>query len=195
MPQAPQASPAVPVRWQTVPSPVGPLVLAATPDGLCGLLFGPPERELSWLRDRLRGSGLVPDLRPVRGAPHALAAAHLDAARAQLAEYFAGRRRAFTLALDLRGTPFERAVWQALRGIPYGATRTYGEVAAEVGRPGAARAVGMACHRNPVAVVVPCHRVVGRGGALVGYGGGLEVKAFLLELEGARVPGRAAARA
>lgn len=105
------------------------------------------------------------------------------AARGQLREYFAGERREFALPLALDGTPFRLAVWRALATIPYGATRTYGELAAAIGRPGAARAVGLANGRNPFAVVLPCHRVVGAGGGLVGYGGGLERKAWLLRHE------------
>ena len=105
-------------------------------------------------------------------------------AAAELDEYFSGRRTAFTVPLSPRGTPFQLAVWAALRAIPFGQTRTYGEIAAGVGRPKAARAVGMANHRNPIAILIPCHRVVGRSGGLVGYAGGLEVKRALLELEG-----------
>ena len=87
--------------------------------------------------------------------------------------------------IHLTGTPFQLAVWAALRAIPFGQTRTYGEIAAGVGRPKAARAVGMANHRNPIAILIPCHRVVGRSGSLVGYAGGLDIKRALLELEGA----------
>lgn len=101
----------------------------------------------------------------------------------QLREYFAGERREFSLPLAPQGTPFQRKVWAALCEIPYGETRTYGQIAARIGQPGAARAVGMANNRNPVGVVVPCHRVVGASGALVGYAAGLPVKEFLLRLE------------
>jgi methylated-DNA-[protein]-cysteine S-methyltransferase len=101
----------------------------------------------------------------------------------QLDEYFAGERDEFDLALEPEGTEFQRAVWSALEQIPYGETRSYGEIAAAVGRPKAARAVGMANNRNPIAVVVPCHRVIGAGGALVGYAGGLERKTWLLDHE------------
>jgi methylated-DNA-[protein]-cysteine S-methyltransferase len=108
----------------------------------------------------------------------------LDLAVAQLDEYFAGRRTGFELPLVVAGgTPFERAVWRAIAAIPYGETATYGEIAAEVGERDAARAVGVACNHNPLPVVVPCHRVVGAGGKLVGFGGGLPRKRFLLELE------------
>ena len=102
---------------------------------------------------------------------------------AQLRAYFRGELREFNLPLDPGGTAFQRLVWAQLRRIPYGATRTYGEVAAAIGRPKAARAVGMANHVNPLPIVVPCHRVVGSGGKLVGYAGGLDAKEFLLRLE------------
>lgn len=101
----------------------------------------------------------------------------------QLREYLEGHRRVFEVALDLRGTAFQRAVWAALREIPYGTTRTYGEVAEAIGNSKAARAVGAACGANPVAIVAPCHRVVGRGGGLGGYAGGVELKQRLIELE------------
>ena len=109
--------------------------------------------------------------------------ASLAGVRAQLAEYFAGERTRFDLPLVLRGSPFQVRVWQALLEIPYGRTATYGEIARHVGRPSGARAVGLANGRNPIAVVVPCHRVVGADGSLTGYGGGLERKRRLLELE------------
>lgn len=101
----------------------------------------------------------------------------------QLDEYFAGERDAFDLPLEPNGTEFQRAVWSALEQIPFGETRSYGQIAAQVGRPKAARAVGMANNRNPIAVIVPCHRVIGSGGALVGYAGGLERKTWLLDHE------------
>ncbi len=102
----------------------------------------------------------------------------------QLQEYLAGQRRDFDLPLCPKGTEFQRKVWRALGAIPYGQIRTYGEVAAQVGKPKACRAVGMANNRNPIAIVVPCHRVVGANGTLTGYAGGLDIKAKLLELEG-----------
>ena len=106
-----------------------------------------------------------------------------DAAR-QLDEYFAGERREFDLELDLEGTEFQRSVWRALEDIPYGATESYGELAARLGRPGASRAVGAANGSNPIPIVLPCHRVIGSSGSLTGYGGGLDAKRSLLELEG-----------
>ena len=103
----------------------------------------------------------------------------------QLQQYFAGTRRRFTCSLDLRGTPFQLKCWRALLDIPYGETRTYADIARAVGCPHGYRAVGLANNRNPVAIVVPCHRVIASDGTLCGYGGGLEVKRKLLELEGA----------
>jgi methylated-DNA-[protein]-cysteine S-methyltransferase len=100
-----------------------------------------------------------------------------------LDEYFAGRRWRFDLPLSLDGTVFQRAVWAALRQIPYGQTASYGDIAARVGNPKAVRAVGGANNRNPVAIIVPCHRVIGHGGSLVGYGGGLDTKRWLLDHE------------
>lgn len=114
-----------------------------------------------------------------RGASPSLAAS------AQLLEYFAGERQDFDLDLAPEGTPFQLSVWSALLGVGYGRTATYGEIAARVGNPRASRAVGMANNRNPIAIVVPCHRVIGASGDLVGYGGGLDTKRHLLALEGA----------
>jgi len=107
----------------------------------------------------------------------------LQAAFAELTEYFDASRREFSLPLRAIGTPFQQAVWSELATIPYGAVRGYGEVAKRLGKPGAARAVGMACHRNPLPIFVPCHRVVGAGGNLTGFGGGIPMKKALLDLE------------
>lgn len=107
----------------------------------------------------------------------------LREAWAQLERYFAGELRQFSLPLAPAGTPFQQAVWRALEEIPYGETRSYGEIASQVGRPKASRAVGAANHRNPIPIVIPCHRVIGAGGTLTGYGGGLDRKKLLLDLE------------
>lgn len=107
----------------------------------------------------------------------------LEEAWAQLERYFAGELRQFSLPLAPAGTPFQQAVWRALEEIPYGETRSYGEIAGQVGRPKASRAVGAANHRNPIPIVIPCHRVIGAGGTLTGYGGGLDRKRLLLDLE------------
>ncbi len=141
-------------------SPVGDLTLTEEEGALTGLYFG-----------RLS--------RPGEAGPTAL----LEEAARQLREYFAGQRREFDLPLCLRGTAFQMQVWQALQAIPYGEVRTYGEIARAIGKPKACRAVGMANHHNPISIIVPCHRVVGAGGSLTGYGGGLENKRFLLDLE------------
>jgi methylated-DNA-[protein]-cysteine S-methyltransferase len=108
----------------------------------------------------------------------------------QLGAYFAGRLRDFDLALAPEGTPFQQRVWKSLCEIPYGATTTYGELAARLGNPNASRAVGLANGRNPIPIVIPCHRVIGRDGTLVGYGGGLPIKQHLLAIEGVRTVGQ-----
>ena len=112
---------------------------------------------------------------------------YLDEAERQLREYFDGARKSFDLPLSQHGTPFQLAVWDALRQIPYGKTRSYGDIARQIGKPGAARAVGMANNRNPICIVVPCHRVIGANGSLTGYGGGLDKKEALLKLEGVHI--------
>jgi methylated-DNA-[protein]-cysteine S-methyltransferase len=150
--------------YRAVPSPLGALLLSGDERELTGLRFAasasPPA---AWRRDDDRFE---------------------DEAR-QLAEYFAGERTAFDLPLRLEGQAFDRRVWAALRAIPAGATATYGDLARRVGAPGRARAVGAANARNPIAIVVPCHRVIGADGGLTGYAGGLERKRALLALEGA----------
>lgn len=149
--------------------PLGPMLLAATDAGVAGI----------WFVGQRHG----PDSTGWREDPrHPM----LQETVAQLGDYFAGRRTHFTLPLDLRlGTPFQQSVWQALLAIPAGATSTYAELGRRLGRPQAARAIGAAVGRNPVSIVVPCHRVLGTGGALTGYAGGIERKAALLRLEGA----------
>ncbi|WP_271680817.1 methylated-DNA--[protein]-cysteine S-methyltransferase [Thermomonas mangrovi] len=158
------------ILCRRIDSPVGPLMLAAGDDGLRHIEF----RENRHPADRSDWHG---GDSPV-----------LQAAEAQLREYFAGERRAFDLPLAPRGTPFQLQVWQALAGIPYGSTVSYAQLAQAVGNPEAMRAVGAANGRNPLPIVLPCHRVIGADGALVGFGGGLPVKQQLLRLEGA-LPG------
>jgi methylated-DNA-[protein]-cysteine S-methyltransferase len=160
--------------YDIVDSPVGPLLVAASERGLLRVSFDPdPERELEQL-------GRIAGPRVLR-APRAV-----DNVRRELDEYFERRRDAFDLTLDLRElTPFSLRVLGELALVPYGATSTYGELAARAGKPGAARAVGTIMNRNPVPIVLPCHRIVGSTGALVGYGGGLDRKVLLLRLEGA----------
>jgi AraC family transcriptional regulator of adaptative response/methylated-DNA-[protein]-cysteine methyltransferase len=162
------------VRMGWTESPIGPLLLGVTDDGVCLLEFS----------DRRGLAGQLEALRRRFAAPLVPGAAHDFAAlRSQLAEYFAGRRRAFDLPLSPSGTPFQRRVWARLLRIRYGETRSYEDLARAVGRAGAQRAVGQANGRNPIAIVIPCHRVVNKGGRLGGYGGGLWRKRFLLDLE------------
>jgi methylated-DNA-[protein]-cysteine S-methyltransferase len=152
--------------FTTMPSPIGRLTLAGEGHELCAIFFEDDGRlrdhpESAWTRDDTRLAG----------------------AREQLREYFAGKRTAFDLPLALRGTPFQLTVWRALLRIPFGATASYGDIAAQIGRPAASRAVGGANHHNPIPIIVPCHRVVGSDGSLTGYGGGEPRKRLLLDLE------------
>jgi methylated-DNA-[protein]-cysteine S-methyltransferase len=153
--------------YKVIDSPVGRLRLVATDEGLAGILWekdGPNRVRLNTEAEDARHPVLVETER-------------------QLKEYFAGQRKEFALKLDVVGTPFQRRVWNALLTIPFGETRSYGEIAKQIGNPGAMRAVGAANGRNPVSIVAPCHRVIGSTGKLTGFGGGLDVKAQLLELE------------
>jgi methylated-DNA-[protein]-cysteine S-methyltransferase len=159
---------------------------AATPDTLVYTTLESPIGELLLLGDgqALRGLHMQGGRRPIAvRSGWERSAAPFASACAQLQEYFAGRRTTFELPLAMHGNPFERRVWRALGDIPYGGTTSYGELARDIGHPSAARAVGVANARNPIAVIVPCHRVIGASGALTGYGGGLERKRLLLELE------------
>jgi len=156
--------------YSQIDSPIGPLNLAVSAKGLVALEFDRGEfpstqsKKISWEHS------------PEKIKSYAR----------ELNEYFAGKRRDFTFILDLRGTPFQKQCWHALLTIPYGQTRTYADIARAINNPQAFRAVGLANNRNPVAIVVPCHRVIASDGTLCGYGGGLDVKRKLLELEGAR---------
>lgn len=161
------------LSFRRVESPLGRVLLVAAGGRLRGLYF-----EGQW--DEPDPGHLPSGAECVRGDD----ATVLARASEQLHEYFEGRRRLFDLPLDLVGTPFQREVWQALLEIPPGATRTYGEIAARIGRPSAVRAVGGAIGRNPVSIVVPCHRVIGSDGSLTGFGGGLPRKRALLGIEG-----------
>lgn len=151
----------------TVDSPVGRLLLVSDGTALTALLFR-GERDAAGVAGPCVMDG---------------AAAPFPQARRELGEYFAGRRTSFGIPLAPRGTPFQRRVWEALRRIPHGSTATYAEIARAVGSPGAARAVGAANRRNPLAIIVPCHRVIGSNGTLTGYAGGLARKRALLDLE------------
>ena len=164
----------VDMGFDVVDSPVGPLFVAASEQGLAAISFDPePESQLERLA-RIAGPGVLRSPRSV------------DAARRELDQYFEGKRHSFDLSLDLRALPpFTVSVLQQLARVPYGETTTYGALAAQVGRPRAARAVGTVMNRNRIPIVLPCHRVVGSSGDLVGYAGGLDRKLTLLELEGA----------
>lgn len=168
----------------TFKSPIGPLFLAASTPGLVALEFDARLPGQQTIRPNPRN--LQSEAKIAREALRFEEAS--EAMRVyvqQLQEYFAGERREFSFPLDLRGTDFQLACWRALLAIPYGETRSYGDIARAVGKPQGFRAVGMANNRNPLAIVVPCHRVIASDGTLCGYGGGLEVKRKLLELEGA----------
>ena len=155
-------------RYTTHDSPVGPLLLAADDDGLRLIEFHQSRHRIEPGDDWREGDHPV-----------------LDLARLQLDEYFRGVRLGFELPLAPRGTAFQREVWQMLASIPYGDTISYAQLARQVGRPKAMRAVGAANGRNPLPIVLPCHRVIGADGSLTGFGGGLPTKRFLLQLEGA----------
>jgi len=153
-----------------IDSPLGPLLLTADEQGISGVYMDADidsqlQPSTAWVEDPTR----------------------FEDARRQLEEYFDGQRTEFDLPLNARGTAFQHEVWAALQTIPYGEVRSYGEIAAQIGRPGASRAVGLANGRNPIAVIVPCHRVIGASGALTGYGGGLHRKRLLLDLEARQV--------
>jgi methylated-DNA-[protein]-cysteine S-methyltransferase len=163
------------VSFDVADTPIGQLLLAVTDRGLCRISYDPePERET----DELARTFGVRVLRAPR---------EVDRVRRELDEYFEGRRRAFDLPLDLRGrTGFARDILERLARVPYGEVTTYGTLASQAGNPRAARAVGMIMNRNPIPIVLPCHRVVGSTGSLVGYGGGLDRKRLLLDLESGR---------
>ncbi len=143
-------------------SPLAPMIIIADDEALLSLEFGSTEER---------------DQSPI-----------LDRVKRELDEYWAGKRTVFTVPLNAVGTPFQQKVWQALLTIAYGETRSYGQIAAQIGNPKASRAVGMANNRNPISIIIPCHRVIGGDGRLVGYGGGLEKKAWLLDFEAAQAP-------
>jgi methylated-DNA-[protein]-cysteine S-methyltransferase len=153
------------VGYTYLASPLGKLLLTSDGEGLTGIQFPrhqPSPLPAHWRRDPQR----------------------LDEVCRQLRAYFAGELRDFDLSLAMGGSPFERRVWSALRRVPYGKTVSYGQIAAGIGQPKACRAVGLANGKNPIPIVVPCHRVIGADGSLAGYGGGLDTKRWLLELEG-----------
>ena len=154
--------------FKMMQSPVGKLKLIASAKGLAGILW---QNDKGWRVPHLNGA--------IENNEHPIL---LEIER-QLNEYFAGERRAFDVPLDFAGDAFQQKVWGALLTIPYGETRTYGQIAKQIGKPSAARAVGSANAKNPISIVAPCHRVIGANGKLTGFAGGLRVKAALLDLE------------
>ena len=163
--------------YDTYASPHGEMLLVANERGLAGVYFSRqrhhPGLQADWIRNRRHGL--------------------LTQARRELAEYFDGERRQFDVALAPEGTPFQRQVWKAIRGVAFGRTISYGELARRAGHPGSARAAGAATGRNPIGIIVPCHRIMGADGALTGYAGGLARKRALLALESATPELRSAA--
>ena len=145
------------VRYASCPSPCGSLAIGWEGEAVVSLKLGEPESH----------------------SPSPVS----ELAAAQLQEYFAGSRKSFTFPIELRGTPFQISLWKELANIPYGETRTYGDIARAIGNPNAVRAVGMACNRNPIWIAIPCHRVIGSNKKLTGYAGGLSMKESLLNLE------------
>ena len=158
----------VSLSCKVIPSPIGKLKLIASDQGLTAIL---------WDNDRPQPAHLA-DL--IENPSHPT----LLCAEQELNEYFCRKRKAFSVALDMRGTSFQKQVWEALLGIPFGETRSYGQIADRLGNPKASRAVGAANGQNPIPIIVPCHRVIGANGKLTGFGGGLEIKDQLLALEG-----------
>jgi AraC family transcriptional regulator, regulatory protein of adaptative response / methylated-DNA-[protein]-cysteine methyltransferase len=157
-----------------ITTPLGPMLAGATDEGICLLEFidtSTPGSQIERLKRMLRAE-IVPG-----------SSRHFDELNRQLEEYFAGKRKAFSLVLALKGTPFQQEVWKALQTIPYGETRSYSEQAMAVGKPKAVRAVAKANAENRISIIIPCHRVIGKSGKLVGYGGGLWRKEYLLDLE------------
>ncbi len=162
--------------WSSVSCPQGLIIVMATKRGVSwtGTPGTPIDEGITWLKRKMQFDKVIEgeDIEPLQQA--------MD----QLRRYLSGERVQFKCPLDLHGTPFQIEVWQELYRIPYGETRTYAEIARSIGRPAAVRAVGAANGANPVAIIVPCHRVIGSNGSLTGYGGGLPTKAWLLSLEG-----------
>ncbi len=159
-------------------TPIGQMLAAASPEGLCRLCLPGETRDgfFEWINKNYSQAVVAEGSNDV-----------IQSAEEQMGEYFKGSRKVFALELDLKGTVFQRSVWQILLQIPYGSTMSYKEVAAALDNPAAVRAVGQANNRNPIPIIVPCHRVIGHDGKLVGYGGGLDIKSDLLALEGIKV--------
>lgn len=164
------------IYYSEMNSPIGPLIVARTEKGICWINFGKSEDNLfilkRWAKRWVNTDQLVNDHEKLKDAI------------SQLNEYFSKERNEFALEIDLLGTPFQKLVWKSLLKIPYGEIRSYKDIAMEINAPKAVRAIGGANHNNPIPIIVPCHRVIGSNGNLVGYGGGINIKQFLLEMEG-----------
>ncbi|MFT9488534.1 MAG: methylated-DNA--[protein]-cysteine S-methyltransferase [Tepidibacillus sp.] len=164
------------VYYKEMDSPIGPLTIAATTNGVCWIEFGMIEDSLfllkRWVKQWIGTDQIVE------------AKNELNTVIQQLIEYFSGQRTEFNIAIELYGTPFQKKVWETLLTIPYGEVRTYKDIAIQMNAPKAVRAIGGANHNNPIPIIVPCHRVIGSNGNLVGYGGGIKIKQYLLQLEG-----------
>ncbi|MFC5713746.1 methylated-DNA--[protein]-cysteine S-methyltransferase [Thalassorhabdus alkalitolerans] len=166
------------VFYSEMDSFIGPITLVGTNQGVCMLQYGSAEHSLPLVKTWLKKKNLKVDLLQQNNEA-------LQTVVTQLEEYFSGERNTFDVEIDLYGTKFQRLVWEALNAIPYGQTKSYKQVALEIGAPKAVRAIGAANNQNPLPIILPCHRVVGSNGAMVGYGGGLRKKEQLLVLEGA----------
>ncbi|WP_416149060.1 methylated-DNA--[protein]-cysteine S-methyltransferase [Salipaludibacillus sp. HK11] len=166
------------IYYTEMDSPIGDITLATSDQGICFIEFGSVKSACSSMDRKLRRLQLKGELKEDNTA------VSLIDARQQLKEYFAAEREYFDLPLDLIGTKFQELVWNQIAKIPYGVTKSYKQIATEIGAPKAVRAIGGANNKNPVPIIVPCHRVIGSNGSMVGYGGGLEKKEILLKLEG-----------
>ena len=167
------------IYYTELESPIGYVTIASTAKGICWIDFGKHKDTLPSLQRWAK--------RWANTDQFVLAQNELDHVKHQLVEYFENKRESFDLPIDLYGTPFQKLVWQSLLTIPYGEVRSYKDIAIQISAPKAVRAIGGANHQNPVPIIVPCHRVIGTNGNLVGYGGGVEIKKFLLELEGYKI--------
>lgn len=167
------------IRTKNITTPLGPIAIGSFDDKICFLEFYLPERykEMSGKLRKVFDAELVEGTNDV-----------IEQAGKELQEYFAGKRKKFTVPLDLRGTEFELKIWDQLLKIPYGQVCSYSDIARRIKNPKSVRAVGGANHSNPVAIIVPCHRVVGKNGSLTGYGGGMDKKRLLLDLESGSIP-------
>ena len=165
------------IVYRNIPSPSGRMIAGATDKGICLLMW----------QDEQRADRIIEGVKKNHGLPAEQGdSPYLDKLARQLSDYFDGKRKEFDIPLDYAGSDFEKSIWRQLLKIPYGETRSYGQIAAKIGQRDASRAVGRANGANPIAIVIPCHRVIRSGGDLGGYGGGIDRKKWLLELESAQ---------